>query len=352
VSVALLRRPHEHLAADPHLIHLRSEEEVDALAERILGPQRAEPLVCLTSRSSENYPALDPAEIRAIVGPEVQVFFLRTGRLSFALQDALPQGMSVFGGAARIWWPGVSDETPLFDHPLIHEASAVYGSQAVRAFESAWGRGAPATGSEEDVDPILALPQQERDDARAEVEELRHANGELSRRVQHERDLRRTAQRRARDLRGRLTEPAPEEHTHDVDPELAFHQDLLETWFEHLTPSDRRERPLGSYLVGAQFLSSVAQLQTVSRDRVAWVCAMVAGGRGPELANLELHPLRSGRGGNDPPRVRARDGATAWRCALKTNSPSAPRLHYWLLADGTTEFAKVGPHDDMDISES
>ena len=62
--------------------------------------------------------------------------------------------------------------------------------------------------------------------------------------------------------------------------------------------------------------------------------AMVACGRARELSNLELHPLLTGGGGNDPQRVRARDGATAWRCALKTNSPSAPRLHYWSLPHG------------------
>jgi hypothetical protein len=78
---------------------------------------------------------------------------------------------------------------------------------------------------------------------------------------------------------------------------------------------------------------------------------MIAAGRAPELPGLDVHQLRTGKGGNDPQRTRPRDGATAWRCALKTDSPSAPRLHYWSLPTGAVEFAKVGSHDDMDIPE-
>lgn len=329
-----------------------SQEAVVALAQRILDLDRTRPVIALTSRPRDNHPALDPAAIRAIVGTQADVFFLRTGRLTFVLKERLPEGMDVYGGAARLWWPGVSGESSLFDHPLIHESAAVYGSQALRTFESAWKRGRPSTRVGADVDPVAELRDRERDEARTEIERLRRENAELEQRVSHERSLRRAAQRREREARRHSDEPVRVTEAEDeLEPELAFHQDVLEAWYEHLTPSDRREHPLGPYLLGGRFLDSADQLQTVPRHRLAWVCAMVAAGRAPEVSSLELHPLRTGRGGNDPQRVRARDGATAWRCALKTSSPSAPRLHYWSLPSGAIEFAKVGPHDDMESSE-
>jgi len=84
---------------------------------------------------------------------------------------------------------------------------------------------------------------------------------------------------------------------------------------------------------------------------VAWVCAMVACGRARELGGLELHPLRTGMGGDDAPRSRSSDGAVAWRCALKRGAPAAARLHFWKMDDGTIEFASVGTHDAFGIPE-
>jgi hypothetical protein len=72
---------------------------------------------------------------------------------------------------------------------------------------------------------------------------------------------------------------------------------------------------------------------------------MILAGLGPELAGLDLHALRKGTGGDDPQRIR-QDGARAWRCAVRRNTPGAPRLHFWRLTDGTVEFDHVGHHDE------
>jgi hypothetical protein len=61
--------------------------------------------------------------------------------------------------------------------------------------------------------------------------------------------------------------------------------------------------------------------------------------------------MREGSGGNDPQRVRS-DGARAWRCNLRRSSPGGPRLHYWVLTDGTIEFASIGYHDDYTMPGS
>jgi hypothetical protein len=48
--------------------------------------------------------------------------------------------------------------------------------------------------------------------------------------------------------------------------------------------------------------------------------------------------------------VRVRnDGAIAWRASLQVNTPSARRIHYWVLPSGQIELARVAAHDDFDI---
>jgi hypothetical protein len=61
-----------------------------------------------------------------------------------------------------------------------------------------------------------------------------------------------------------------------------------------------------------------------------------------------VHALRTGPGGNDPQRVRGRDGARAWRRDVDWEYHL---LHYWKLEDGTVEFASIGVHNDFAIPE-
>ncbi|WP_312199412.1 hypothetical protein [Anaerospora hongkongensis] len=58
------------------------------------------------------------------------------------------------------------------------------------------------------------------------------------------------------------------------------------------------------------------------------------------------HPLRVGSGGNDPQRIRLRDGAKAWRRDIDYDY----HLHYWESTQGI-EFASVVTHNDMSIPE-
>lgn len=60
------------------------------------------------------------------------------------------------------------------------------------------------------------------------------------------------------------------------------------------------------------------------------------------------HVLRTGLGGNDPPRVRKIDNARAMRRDIDRDH----HLHYWDCVDGTVEFASLSyPHDDFEIPE-
>lgn len=60
-----------------------------------------------------------------------------------------------------------------------------------------------------------------------------------------------------------------------------------------------------------------------------------------------VHALRAGMGGNAPQRLRARDGAKAWRRDIDHEY----HLHYWEMEDGTIEFASMVVHNDFSIPE-
>ncbi len=79
-------------------------------------------------------------------------------------------------------------------------------------------------------------------------------------------------------------------------------------------------------------------------ERIAWVCAMVACRRAARLRGIDTHPLLVGNAGVQ---IVRGDGGKGWRCSLKRNASGGPRLHYWVLPDGTTEFADIGNHEGL-----
>lgn len=116
---------------------------------------------------------------------------------------------------------------------------------------------------------------------------------------------------------------------------------------------DRMRHPLRRMRVGRDFLGSVRTMEGVEVDKVVEVCALVAADVAHRLHGREVHRLRSGPAGA-PYRDRAADGAQAWRCAIQVDTPSARRLHWWLIPGpegGTVEFANVVLHDDFSITE-
>jgi len=69
-------------------------------------------------------------------------------------------------------------------------------------------------------------------------------------------------------------------------------------------------------------------------------------GLAPQIPGREVHHLRTGTGGDNPIRKRD-DGAMAWRASLQVKTPSARRIHYWVLTNGQIELARVATHDDF-----
>lgn len=130
-----------------------------------------------------------------------------------------------------------------------------------------------------------------------------------------------------------------------ADPVDQLRFDIHLAWARRIPAAQKRELPLRPYTVGENFLASLDELHGLDRSKVVDVAVEVLTGLAAQLYGRELHQLRSGDAGNAPARVRA-DGAVAWRCAIQRATPSARRLHFWQLPDGSIELSSVRLHDD------
>jgi hypothetical protein len=161
-------------------------------------------------------------------------------------------------------------------------------------------------------------------------------------------DRARRARAEARRKDGALEELGGQLDALGVSPEEIFLAEVRQAWERSTTPDDRLRYPWREPTLGPDFLSSLAAVEGVARDRVVRACAHVCSGRAPDVTGLELHPLRESAGGDAPQRIRE-DGAKAWRCSLQADTPAARRLHYWQLPDAGVELANVAYHDDLTI---
>ena len=132
-----------------------------------------------------------------------------------------------------------------------------------------------------------------------------------------------------------------------LDPEEAFRHEVYVAWVSRIPAADKKARRLPTYRVGSQFLDSLVHLQGIPRAKVAAVVVEVLTDLAREQPGRELHQLREDGSGGSPTRVRASDRAECWRVSLQVHSPSARRLHFWRLPDGSVELSRVAVHDDF-----
>ncbi|MFT4287573.1 hypothetical protein [Nocardioides sp.] len=132
-----------------------------------------------------------------------------------------------------------------------------------------------------------------------------------------------------------------------ADHEQGFRYLVLTQWATRTLPSEQRDRPLPNFIIGPRFLDSLARLEGIKEEKVADVVFEIVTGLAPQNPSREVHHLRTGSGGDDPVRIRD-DGAIAWRASLQVKTPSARRIHYWILPNGDVELARVATHDDFD----
>jgi DNA-binding transcriptional ArsR family regulator len=98
---------------------LGDEQELLDLQSHLLFADRTHPVVALALGEEEiEDAALWHEEIRPIVGPDTQIFFIEEHLLG-SLRDGLGRKLALTPGSARIWWPGLSTRSDPGDHPLV-----------------------------------------------------------------------------------------------------------------------------------------------------------------------------------------------------------------------------------------
>ena len=87
--------------------------------QTLFAGDRTRPVVAVSSNPRDPAAALDPARLAVDIGDVADVYALETGEATWALSAALPSRLDVYGGAVRIWWPGLSATSSPRDHPLL-----------------------------------------------------------------------------------------------------------------------------------------------------------------------------------------------------------------------------------------
>ncbi len=107
-------------AAMPPSVRTIGSADVESFVRQTLfAPERARPIVAVTTNPRDPAAAIDPAKLVIDIGDSADVVALETGEATWALSAALPSRLDVYGGAVRIWWPGLSAASRPQDHPLL-----------------------------------------------------------------------------------------------------------------------------------------------------------------------------------------------------------------------------------------
>ena len=310
----------------------------------ILDPAREDVVVVLTSRAGEREPSLDFEDVRTIAGPSASIYFMPTGRLSLDLSERVPDRRGPYNGSVRAWLPGAGADSHRREHPQVFDASGEYGPRSLRQLAYGLRDAFQLRGIEPQVDPVLAHRSLEIIRVIDEAETARLSFQEQLSRAQRERDRAAEAERQA-ERRLRMAEregSAPQ--VSGEDPEGALMELILRRWLETLGVQERADHPLGRYVLGGDFVRSAEGLTYLVRDRLAYVCAMIACGRVNDLAALAQSPL-SRNGHADHEHDSREDGTSAWQCSLtRLDSQAPPAVRYLQLADGTIKFTGIGSY--------
>lgn len=392
------RRPRRAATRPPTPLDLgipvaATEDQGAQLAAEILDPGRTEPIVCLSTRAGEDRPAFDHHRVRKQVGRDAIVRAVRTGPASRHLSALLPPQLGVFGGAARIWWPGVDDDADPRDHPLILDRMGRYGPRALEVLGERFnegpptgpskrppvrpthgaklvalpggagdgrgaGEGRPAREAHDDRAPAgasgrtrSATPDRDQalllgalDTARDEIRSLREKLAELRLDAMSPGDRNAALRRQAREAipeqtptrpasAGQVAELAIPEAVHR-DRVRAHHLEIVAAWLARDHDAGRRERPLGPLALGADYLRAVdAQRGRVSVAALAAVAARIASGKQGEADDLDVGAWTLEGGEQE---VRPDDDAACWSCAIP-GVDGGLRLRWWTREDGAIE---------------
>jgi hypothetical protein len=334
------------------------------LAARILDPERRLPVVAVTLPPRREESWMDMPRLARLLVGKAELFLVETGAATWELAAALPSRLDVYGGAARIWWPGVTAASDPYQHPLVFAWGPEDGESATRRILKLVGAEDPDAprphggASQGAVAQAIELMQ-----TRAAVTRLEHENKVLARELEHVREERARLiddRRLLRDSEQRLRRQLRELTGQDGDPDTVGLDplDSLPTFLSELFAAFGRlypavgPAPVRPQLVRlhADFLDSARSAEDLRPARVLEAASHVAAGKAFEIATLAAGPLPSGVEGA-PQQVRASDGARAWRCSVPGSGWS---LRWWVLPGvpgGAVELACVRPTVDLSIPE-
>jgi hypothetical protein len=109
-----------------------ADEVAAFVAETLLSRDRTLPVVAITTSTSTGLPWVDPEQMAQRLGDGAEVVVLETGDATWTLSEVLPDMLAVYGGAVRIWWPGLTEGSNPYDHPLLFVRSAAQGERVLR----------------------------------------------------------------------------------------------------------------------------------------------------------------------------------------------------------------------------
>jgi hypothetical protein len=370
-------------------------DNASELADLVLSPDRRLPVFGITLRDHD---ALDGGMLMPKVAGLAHVAIIRTDA-SWQLDRVLPRGLNVYGGAARLWWPGAGPQSSRWDHDLWTGSVAAHTVES-EAVSLIVGAGLAAAV----YDPRLLQLERDQRNARnnrllAELALVRseyEAALKLATEPGSAVDEAATAEAGARlqEVENRTIETLQEERDTALDLAVSYEQErndarqrasIAERERDYLRAEVASLRAAGgaaaggensdekallaeieaelesrgdldgaqtrTFALGPVFAATVIQHGDQYRAKAVKACADVVSGSTQRLAKRQDHKLRTGSGGDDPARTRTRDGATARRCYIEHKTAAARRLHYWVLPDASIELASINVHDDMDIPE-
>ncbi|HVS18718.1 MAG TPA: hypothetical protein VMT18_08975, partial [Planctomycetota bacterium] len=194
------------------------------LAGRILDPERRQPVVAVTLPPRREDSWMDMARLAKQLEGKAELFLVETGAATWELAAALPSRLDVYGGAARIWWPGVSGESDPYQHPLVFAWGPDDGEPATRRILKLVGADDGESTRPHGAGPPQSAVQQaiELMQTRAAVTRLEHETKVLARELEQAREERSRLiedRRLLRDSEQRLRRQVRELSGEEGDPE-------------------------------------------------------------------------------------------------------------------------------------
>lgn len=273
-----------------------SEADGEQLAAEVLDSARKRPIVCLSSRSGEDDPAFDPEAVRRVVGEKAILRGVRTGAASRYLDDLLPEHFGVFGGAARIWWPGIDEYDDPRRHPLVLDKQGRYGTRALEILSEGFEAGSPP------------YDKRRRDRMRAP---------------------------RAAEPERLVGLAIPDAVVRDRT--RAHHLLIVAAWLARDHDAGRRDRPMGPLAIGEGYLGSLGAVRDrLDATEMAVLAARIASGKPGEADDLRVVAEVDEDGTQV---MREEDDALGWSCRIP--EVQGGRLRWWTREDGAVELRDV-----------